>query len=53
MNKEKLEKIKGLNELSDAVSKLEDFGNPNNSELIKLFFDISENEIYDDFFCLV
>jgi len=48
MNKEKNEKNKGLSELSDLVSKLEDFGSPNNLDLKKAFFDISENENYDD-----
>jgi len=48
MNEEKIEKIKGLSELSEAASKLEDFGNPNNWMLKKIFFDISENEDYQD-----
>ncbi len=48
MNKDKLEKFKGLEELLDAVMKLQDFGSPSNLELKKIFFDISENEACDN-----
>ncbi len=41
------EKIKGSNDLLMTIFKLENFDDPNNLELKKIFFQISENKDFD------